>query len=52
MTGVLDVHAAKVNRQDIECGIGRSLEQAGQTSGERIGPVCGHGIYHQTVFWR
>ena len=48
MTGVANAHTAKVNSEDIECGIGTALEDASQTTYERVCSVGGHSIDHHT----
>ena len=48
MTGLGDSYTAEIYGQDIEGGIGRTLEDTSQSANERVGSVGGHGIDHQT----
>ena len=47
MAGLGDTYTTEVYGQDIEGSIRRTLEDASQTTYERVGSVGGHGIYHQ-----
>lgn len=47
MAGLGDTYTTEIHGQDVECGIGRALEDACQTAYERVGAVGGHGIDHQ-----
>ena len=42
-------YTAEVYGQDIECGIGGSLKEAGETPYEGVGSVGGHGIDHEAT---
>lgn len=49
MAGADDSHTAEVHGQDIEGGIGGTLEDAAQPAHKRVGSIGSHGIHHQAA---
>lgn len=49
MAGLGDAHTTEVNGQNVERGIGGTLENACQSAYKRVGTIGGHGIYHQST---
>ena len=46
---VLDLHAPEINGDDIEGGLGRALENAGEPAGKGVGAVCTHGVDEESA---
>ena len=49
MAGVADAHGTEVDSQDVEGGVSGSLEETGETTGERVGAIGLHGIDHHAT---
>src|SRR5205085_6238302 len=46
---VLDLHAPEINGDDIEGGLGRALENAGEPAGKGVSAVCPHGVEEESA---
>ena len=44
-----NAYTTEVDRQDVEGGIGRTLQDTSQSAYERVGTVVGHGIDHEST---
>ena len=49
MAGVLDIHTTEIDGQDVERGVGRTLERTAEASHQAIGTVGRHGFDHQSA---
>ena len=49
MAGLADAYTAEVYSEDVEGGVGSTLEKAGETAYEGVGAIGGHGIDHEAT---
>ena len=49
MTGIAYAYAAEVDGEDVKGGVGRALEDARESSDERVGTVGGHSVDHHAA---